>query len=162
MPGCFMPRIARSWDALSRFGQSRSCKLSGMCSENSGLRQAIGELVQCCGEGLRHGLEPRNESLALRLGLGGCPAVRGACYLAAGNKGAITNVAQLGNYKSENISNLARRHAESSRSRCGGGGKRVADGVTVDDQLDAAGTLAALGGVVRNHGLPFSPAAGGE
>src|SRR5260370_27011564 len=127
-----------------------------MGSENSGLRQAIGELVQCCGEGLRHGLEPRNESLALRLGLVGCPAVRGSCYLAAGNKGALTNLAQLGNYKRENISNLARRHAESSRSRCGGGGSRVADGVTGDDEFDAAGTLARLGGVDRKSQLGIS------
>jgi hypothetical protein len=39
-----------------------------MCSENSGLCQAISELVQRSGKALRHGLEPRLESLALRLG----------------------------------------------------------------------------------------------
>ena len=44
-----------------------------MCSENSGLRQAISELVQRSGEVLPHGFEPRLESLALRLGLVGCP-----------------------------------------------------------------------------------------
>jgi hypothetical protein len=51
------------------------CKQPGMCFEkNLGLRQAFGEVVQRCGEGLRHGFEPRLESLALRFGLGGCPA----------------------------------------------------------------------------------------
>jgi hypothetical protein len=63
-----MPRIARFWDALPRFGQPPSCKQPGMCSENSGLCQAISELVQRSGKALRHGLEPRLESLALRLG----------------------------------------------------------------------------------------------
>src|SRR5712691_9389415 len=53
-----MPRIARFWDALPRFGHPPSCKQPGMCSENSGLRQAISELVQRCGEALRHGFEP--------------------------------------------------------------------------------------------------------
>jgi hypothetical protein len=41
-----MPRIVRFWDTLPRFGQPPSCKQPGMCSENSGLRQAISELVQ--------------------------------------------------------------------------------------------------------------------
>src|SRR5437016_14105043 len=63
-----MPHIARFWDALPRFGQPPSCKQPGMCSENSGLCQAISELVQRSGKALRHGLEPRLESLALRLG----------------------------------------------------------------------------------------------
>ncbi len=44
-----------------------------VCSENSGLRQAISELVQRSGKALLHGFEPRLESLALRLGLVGCP-----------------------------------------------------------------------------------------
>jgi len=57
-----MPRIARFWDALPRFGQPPSCKQPGVCSENSGLRQAISELVQRSGKALRHGLEPRLES----------------------------------------------------------------------------------------------------
>ena len=39
-----------------------------MCSENLGLRQVISKLVQRPGEALRHGFEPRLESLALRLG----------------------------------------------------------------------------------------------
>src|SRR5437588_241338 len=63
-----MTHIARFWDALPRFGQPPSCKQPGMCSENSGLCQAISELVQRSGKALRHGLEPRLESLALRLG----------------------------------------------------------------------------------------------
>ena len=63
-----MPCIARFWDALPRFGQPPSCKQPGMCSENSGLRHAISELVQRSGKALQHGLEPRLESLALRLG----------------------------------------------------------------------------------------------
>src|SRR5260370_28619759 len=54
------------------------------------------------------------------------------------------------------------RDAESSRSRCGGGGSRVADGVTVDDEFDAAVTLAAFGGVVRSHGLRLAEAVGGD
>jgi hypothetical protein len=46
-----------------------------MCSKSSGLRQAISELVQHCGEALRHGFEPRLESHALRLGrIGWMPA----------------------------------------------------------------------------------------
>jgi len=53
-----MPRIARFWDALPRFGQPPSCKQPGVCSENSGLRQAISELVQRSGKALRHGLNP--------------------------------------------------------------------------------------------------------
>jgi len=36
-----------------------------MCPENTGLRQAFSETVQRCGEALRHGFEPRLESLAL-------------------------------------------------------------------------------------------------
>jgi hypothetical protein len=68
-----MPRIARFWDALSRFGRPPSCQQPGMCSENSGLRQTISELVQRSGKALRHGFEPRLESLALRLGPIGCP-----------------------------------------------------------------------------------------
>ena len=63
-----MPRIARFWDALSRFGQPPSCKQPGMWSENSGLRQAISELVQRSGKALPHGFEPRLGSLALQLG----------------------------------------------------------------------------------------------
>src|SRR5260370_19679628 len=63
-----MPSIARFWDALSRFGQPPASKRPGICSENAGLRQAISKLVQRCGEALRHGFEPRLESLALRLG----------------------------------------------------------------------------------------------
>ena len=39
-----------------------------MCSEHSGIRQAINELVQRSGRALLHGFEPRLESLALRLG----------------------------------------------------------------------------------------------
>jgi hypothetical protein len=43
----------------------------GLCSENSGLRQAISG----SGEALRHGFELRLESLALRLGrIGWMPA----------------------------------------------------------------------------------------
>jgi hypothetical protein len=42
-----MPRVARFWDALSRFGQSPLCKQPGICSENSGLRWAISELARC-------------------------------------------------------------------------------------------------------------------
>jgi len=68
-----MLRIARFWDGLSRFGQPPSCKQPGMCSEHSGLRQAISELVQRSGKALLHGFEPRLESLALRLGLVECP-----------------------------------------------------------------------------------------
>jgi len=60
-----MPRIARFWDALPRFGHPPSCREPGMCPENTGLRQAFSETVQRCGEALRHGFEPRLESLAL-------------------------------------------------------------------------------------------------
>jgi len=34
-----MPRVARFWDASSRFGQPPLGKQPGMCSENSGLRR---------------------------------------------------------------------------------------------------------------------------
>lgn len=39
-----------------------------MCSENSGLRLAISELVQRSGKALLHGVELCRESLGLRLG----------------------------------------------------------------------------------------------
>ncbi len=61
---------------VGRFVQIRTaaaCKLPGMCFENSGLRQAISELVHRSGKALLHGFEPHLESLALRLGLVGCP-----------------------------------------------------------------------------------------
>ncbi len=45
------------------------------------------------------------------------------------------------------------------RGRSYGG---VADGVTIDHQLDAAVALAAFGGVVRSDGLRFAEAAGGD
>src|SRR5713226_463575 len=46
--------------------------------------------------------------------------------------------------------------------RRGGGRGGAADGVTVDDELDAAVALAALRGVVRSDGLHFAEAAGGD
>src|SRR6267378_3017626 len=48
--------------------------------------------------------------------------------------------------------------------RCwsGGGHGGVADGVAVDDELDAAVALAAFGGVVGGDGLHFAEAAGGD
>ena len=45
----------------------------GHVLRKSGLRQAISELVQRCGEALRHGFERRLESLALRFCPVGCP-----------------------------------------------------------------------------------------
>src|SRR5580704_9911389 len=44
----------------------------------------------------------------------------------------------------------------------GGGRGGVADGVAVDDELDAAVALAALGGVIRGDGLHFAEAARGD
>src|SRR2546423_2504877 len=46
--------------------------------------------------------------------------------------------------------------------RRGRGYRGVADGVTVDHQLDAAVALTAFGGVVRSDGLRFAEAAGGD
>src|SRR5258708_11102124 len=47
--------------------------------------------------------------------------------------------------------------------RRGGGGRgRVADGVAVDDELDAAVALAAVGGVIRSDGLGLAEAPGGD
>ncbi len=68
-----MPHIARFWDALPRFGHPPSRKQPAICPESSGLGQAINELVQRCGEALRHGFERGLESLARRLGLVGHP-----------------------------------------------------------------------------------------
>src|SRR5262245_16958553 len=51
-----------------------------------------------------------------------------------------------------------RCHALLLRRRSGGG-RGVADGVAVDDELDAAVALAAFGGFVRSHGLRFAKAA---
>src|SRR5260370_11719981 len=45
--------------------------------------------------------------------------------------------------------------------RGGGSHGGVADGVTVDDELDAAGALAAFGGGLCGGGLGSSPAPGG-
>lgn len=65
-----MPRIARFWDALPRFGQPPSCKQSGMLSESSGLRQATSELVQPCAMDLNPSSKVlRSDSVALV----GCP-----------------------------------------------------------------------------------------
>jgi hypothetical protein len=47
------------------------------------------------------------------------------------------------------------------RRRSGGRGG-AADGVAVNDELDAAVALAAFGGVVRSDGLRFAEAAGGD
>ena len=44
----------------------------------------------------------------------------------------------------------------------GGGRSGVADGVAVDDELDAAVALAAFGGVVGSDGLHFAEAARGD
>ena len=52
-----MPHIVRFWDALPRFGHPPSRKQPAICPESSGLGQAISELVQRCGEALRHGFE---------------------------------------------------------------------------------------------------------
>jgi hypothetical protein len=41
---CLMPRVARFWDASSKFGQLLLRKQPGMSSENPGVRQAISEL----------------------------------------------------------------------------------------------------------------------
>src|SRR5437016_6963780 len=46
--------------------------------------------------------------------------------------------------------------------RRGGGHGGVADGVTVDDELDAAVALAAFGGVIGSDGLVLAEAAGGN
>src|SRR5437667_6822194 len=46
--------------------------------------------------------------------------------------------------------------------RRGGGHGGVADGVTVDDELDAAVALAAFGGVIGGDGLVLAEAAGGN
>jgi hypothetical protein len=46
--------------------------------------------------------------------------------------------------------------------RGGGGDGGVADGVAVDDELDAAVTLAAFGGVIGGDGLALAKAAGGD
>src|ERR1700676_874774 len=43
-----------------------------------------------------------------------------------------------------------------------GGGGGVADGVAVDDELDAAVALAAFGGVIGGDGLALAEAAGGD
>jgi hypothetical protein len=58
-----MPRVARFWDASSRFGQPPLGKQPGMCSENSGLRrnQRTGPSVAVKPGG--HGFEPRLGSL---------------------------------------------------------------------------------------------------
>src|SRR5258708_5011237 len=48
------------------------------------------------------------------------------------------------------------------RRWCGGGRGRVADGIAVDHELDAAVALAAVGGVVRSDGLRLAEAAGGD
>src|SRR4029077_19516727 len=48
------------------------------------------------------------------------------------------------------------------RSWGGGGHGGVADGVAVDDELDAAVALAAFGGVVGGDGLHFAEAAGSD
>src|SRR5258708_5356272 len=51
------------------------------------------------------------------------------------------------------------------RTTCGGkreGIGRCADGVAVDDELDAAVALAAVGGVIRSDGLRLAEAAGGD
>src|SRR5882762_1487394 len=57
----------------------------------------------------------------------------------------------------------SRRWREVLRLRRGGGGHGgVADGVTVDDQLDAAVALAAFGGVIGGDGLVLAEAAGGD
>src|SRR6267142_5034251 len=49
-----------------------------------------------------------------------------------------------------------------ARGRGGGGHGGVADGIAVDDELNAAIALAAFGGVVRSDGLHFAEAAGGD
>lgn len=36
-----MPRVARFWDALPRFGHPPCCKQPGLCPENSGLRHRL-------------------------------------------------------------------------------------------------------------------------
>ncbi len=75
-----MPRAARFWDALPRFGHPPSRKQPGICSENAGLRQAISELVQRCVKPCGMDLNPaskvlRSDSVALI----GCP--RGVSFV---------------------------------------------------------------------------------
>src|SRR5260370_5287200 len=48
------------------------------------------------------------------------------------------------------------------RSRRGGGDGGVANGGAVDDELDAAGALAAFGRVICGDGLRLAEAAGGD
>ncbi|HEX9345011.1 MAG TPA: hypothetical protein VF900_03755, partial [Candidatus Acidoferrum sp.] len=48
------------------------------------------------------------------------------------------------------------------RKRRGGGGGGVADGVAVDDELDAAVALAAFEGVIGSDGLGLAEAASGD
>jgi hypothetical protein len=67
-----MPRVARFWDASSRFGQPRLCQQQTMCPENSGLRRNSANSDQHRGENQGAWiLNPPRELFfpALRLGL---------------------------------------------------------------------------------------------